>query len=256
MPPTKRLTKKAAPSQRPSKRVAAPPPLPDDDEYDPPAADEEPERRSPAMKPANGDGKEPLIKGGWTEGQRQNESTSTYAKSWRPEEKLTAIKFLEAGPYASFRRHWVDGVNDSGQKTTKPYVCPRTFDKECPLCEIGQRVQSVNAFNIAIIGDDGNTLHRSWEVGVRVFNVLKGYSNDPKVMPLTRHFFLANKTGQKTSTQYNVVPVRASSLEEDYDIPIPDQSEFDRIEIYTADLITIEPIKVLRELARELSAEY
>jgi hypothetical protein len=253
MPPTKRLSKKvASATTRPSKRVAAPPPPDDDDDDD--AADEEPAPRPSMKAPSkNGDAK---IRGGWTEGQRQNDANSSFAKSWRPEERLTAIKFLEDAPYASFRRHWVDGVNDQGQKTTRAYTCPRSFDDTCPLCEIGHRTQSVNAFNIAVIGDDGQVLHRAWEVGVRVFNVLKSYSNDPKVMPLSRHFFLANKTGQKTNTQYNVSPIRAASLEEDYDIPAPDPADFARIELYDSSIVTVEPIKVLRELARELATDY
>ena len=61
--------------------------------------------------------------------------------------------------------------------------------------------------------------------------------------------------GRKTSTVYNISPVRASSLEEDYDIPIPDASEFERIELYKPDIIKVEPISKLRELAQELNAE-
>jgi hypothetical protein len=247
MPPTKKLARKrpAAPST-PSKRVAAAPANGHDDE-------DEDERPAPSMKSAAGAGDR--LGGGWTEGQRQNESTSSFAKSFRPEEKMQAIKFLQDAPYVSYRRHWIDSVNDQGQRTTRAYTCPQSFKKpeSCPLCEVGDKAQAVNSFNIALIGDDGQVLLRSWDVGVRVFNVLKGYGNDPKIAPLTKLYYLVSKTGQKTSTQYNVAPVRAASLEEDYDIPVPSQDEFDRLELYTPDIVQVEPPRKLRELAAELS---
>jgi hypothetical protein len=260
MPPTKRLARKRPASdssspttKRVSKRVASPPgglqgPDPRED-----PEEEDDERPAPSMKSANGAGGR--LRGGWTEGQRQNEATSSFAKSFRPEEKMQAIKFLQDSPYVSYRRHWIDSMNEQGQRTTRAYTCPLSLDppEPCPLCEVGDRAQAVNSFNIALIGDDGQVLLRSWDVGVRLFNVLKGYSNDPKVAPLSKLYYLVSKTGQKTSTQYNVVPVRAASLEEDYDIPVPDDDEFARLERYDADVVQIEPPKKLRELAAELA---
>jgi len=247
MPPTKKLARKRPATTPASKKVAAAPPATDEDDR------EEEEPTAPAMKSTANGG--PKLRGGWTEGQRQNEATSSFAKSFRPEEKMQAVRFLEDAPYVSYRRHWIDSVNDGGQKTTRAYTCPLSLDppQPCPLCEVGDKAQAVNSFNIALIGDDGQVLVRSWDVGVRVFNVLKGYSNDPKVAPLSKLYYLVSKTGQKTSTQYNVVPVRAASLEEDYDVPVPEQSEFDRLERYTADVVQIEPLRKLRELAQELT---
>ena len=195
--PTKRLARK---------RPAEPRPQPDVNDVVKAAAeaeDDEDERPTPTMKSA--EAHEAKIRGGWTESQKQHESTASYAKSFRPEEKTQVIKFLEDSPYASYRRHWIDGVNDSGQKTTRPFVCPMSFDDPCPLCEVGDKPQAVTSFNIALCGDDGQVLLRSWDMGVRLFNVIKGYSNDPKIGPLTRNFYLVIKTGQGTSTQYNVV---------------------------------------------------
>jgi hypothetical protein len=246
MPPTKKLARKRpATPATPSKRVAKAPTNGHDDEEDERVEQEETAAEKKAAK----------LRGGWTEGQRQNESTSSFAKSFRPEEKMTAIRFLQDAPYVSYRRHWIDSVNEQGQKTTRAYVCPQSFEDPCPLCEVGDKAQAVNSFNIAIIGDDGQVLLRSWDVGVRVFNVLKGYSSDPKVAPLSKLYYLVSKTGQKTSTQYNVVPVRAASLEEDYDVPVPPQEEFDRLEPYTPDIIQVEPVRKLRELAQELTAD-
>jgi hypothetical protein len=255
MPPTKKLARKrpaTEPSKRPSKRVAAAT-TNGHDEPDEEPEDDEAETSTPAMKSAASD----MLGGGWTEGQRQNEASSSYAKSFRPEQKMQAIKFLQDAPYVSFRRHWIDSMNDQGQRTTRAYVCLASLKKpqSCPLCEVGDKAQAVNCFNIALIGDDGQVLLRSWDVGVRLYNVLKGYSNDPKTAPLSKLYYLVSKTGEKTATQYNVAPVRAASLEEDYDVMVPDQSEFDRLELYTPEVVEILPVRKLRELAQELATD-
>jgi hypothetical protein len=127
--------------------------------------------------------------------------------------------------------------------------------EECPLCEVGDKAQAVSAFNVALIGDDGQVILRSWDVGARLFGVLKGYANDPKIGPLTKNFFIVSKTGTRNNVQYNVAPVRPSSLEEDYDIPVPDQSEFDALTPYDGSIIDITPTRKLKEFAQELMTE-
>lgn len=199
------------------------------------------------------------IRGGRTEAQRQAEATSTFAKVYRPSSTGTdVIKFLEDTPYACYRRHWVPATTAEGKPTSRPYVCHATGGKECAICDVGDRASGVYSYNVAICGDDGQVLHRTWDMGIRVFKVVDGYSTDPKVAPLTRNFFLVKKSGEGTSTSYQVSPVRASALVEDYDTPVPDQSEIDRLknDLYTSDIIQIETPKRMREIARELAAEY
>lgn len=195
------------------------------------------------------------IRGGWTEGQKQMDSTSSFAQTLKLEEKSVVIKFLDDTPYANFRRHWVERSTKEG-KTIRAYTCLQTVNKECPLCEVGDRAQAVAAFNVAVVGDDGQVLLKSWDCGPRLFNVLKAYANDPKIGPLTRGFFVVSKTGKRGTTQHNVSPVRPASLEEDYDIAPPQQSEFDALEKYTPSIVEIPQSKTLRELAEEIADEY
>lgn len=210
----------------------------------------------------NGDTPKPRMSGagkirrGNTEAQKQMESTSTYAQTFRPDEKSQVIKFLEKDNYAAYRRHWIESRNDSGQTVNRPYVCPLSFDEPCPLCEVGDRPQAVSSYNVALCGDDGQVLLRSWDVGARLYNVIKAYGNDPKVGPLNKNFFLVTKTGQKQNVQYNVAPVRPSSLQEDYDTPVPSEEALAALKLYDADVIELTPIKKLRELAAELTADY
>lgn len=240
------------PTKRPARRVVARSrDLDERDIDDDEGNGDEPVRPAKRVKRAGAKG----IRGGWTEAQRVSESTSSFASSLRLEEKSMVIKFLEDEPYASFRRHWVERTTKEG-KTNRPYTCPVTFDEDCPLCEVGDRPQAVAAFNVALIGDDGQVLLKSWDVGPRLKDQLKGYANDPKVAPLTRGFFLVSKTGRGSTTAHNVNPIKASSLEEDYDIEPPLQADLDRLTLYTPEIIEVPKMKELRELAEEIADEY
>jgi len=255
MPPTKRIARTPAPTKRVSRPTTpAAQAEPDDDDFpQAPDTDDDAPLEQPAAR--NGNGTKPRLKRGWTGGQQVMESTSDYAQAFRPDETSQVIKFLEDSPYASFRRHWIEGTNDSGQRTVRAYTCPLSFNEACPLCEAGDRPQAVSCFNVALVSEDGQVILKSWEVGARLFNVLKGYANDPKISPLSRHFFLVSKTGKKSNTQYNVSPVRKTSLSEDYDVTPPEDDDLARLTLYTEDIVKVEPIRRLRELAQELVAD-
>jgi hypothetical protein len=256
--PSKRLARR--PAGTVSKRLAAAPPATDeeDDEIPPaPTLDDDDEGDDVAT---NGDAdiiaKRKKMEGSMTAAQRTMDSTSSFAKAFQPSETLQAIKFLQDKPYATFRRHWIEGTNrESGQRSVRAYTCPLSFDDPCPLCEAGDKPQAVAAFNVAVLDENGGVIRYSWEVGARLFGVIKSFSNDPKVAPLSRHYFLVNKTGKRQNVQYNCNPVRATALTEDYQIPVPDQAELDRLELYDVSIIPIEKRSTLRELASSLSDE-
>ena len=236
------------PAKRPVKRITPPPRVPDEDEEASSNGDEE--TPTPPKMQA---GSARRLRPGWSAGQETMDSTSTYAQSYRPGENIEVIKFLDDHPYASFRRHWIEGVNNEGARIVRAWTCGLSFGDECPLCEVGDKPQAVSSFNIAICGDDGEVTRKSWDVGARLFNVLKSYANDTKIAPLTKGFFLVNKSGKKGSTQYNVTPVKPSALEEDYDVPVPKKEALDALDRYDIDIVEVPPLKKLRELAAEIS---
>ena len=235
--PKKRAVRPVAPTQQ------------DDDE-------EATEQQSSRRKGASGIKPSEFLRGGFTGAQETMDSTSSFAQAFKPEEKAMVIKFLDDEPYVSYRRHWVDRVGADRQKITRSYTCLRSFKKECPLCEAGDRAQAVAAFNIAIVGDDGVVSLKSWDVGPKIFNILKGYANDPKIAPLTRGYFLVSRTGKKGSVNHQVIPVKPSALEEDYDIPAPSKSDLDALEKYDADIIDVPAMKTMQEIAAEIADEY
>lgn len=213
----------------------------------------------PPPPSTNGDEEEALdnegIQEGWSAGQATMDSTSQWASAFKPEEKSQVVKFLQDKPYASIRRHWVERTTPEG-KSLRAWTCLKSVKKDCPLCEIGDKAQAVSCFNIAIVGDAGQVERKSWDVGARLFNVLKAYANDPKIAPITRGFFLVSKTGKRGTVQYNVTPVKATSLEEDYDVQVPSDFTLSGLELYTKDIIDIPLPSKMRELAAEMVDDY
>lgn len=255
MPPTPTPSKRAATQPAPAKRIVRRPVVPgglvsdNGDDGD----DDQPVQSAPKMRQAAA--QRSKIKGGWGESQKQMDSTSTFAQTYRPDEKTQIIKFLEDVPYAAFRRHWIERTTPEG-KVNRPWTCLLSFDDPCPLCEIGDRPQAVSCFNIAICDENGSVTRKSWDVGARLYNVLQAYARDPKIAPLTKGFFLVSRTGKKGSTQYNVVPVKATALEEDYDTPVPSTEALQALDLYTVDIVEVPTAKTLRDLAAELVDDY
>lgn len=219
-------------------------------------ADDRGDTETPAQSRGPSEGGGEKLSGGWGAAQATIDSTSSFAQSFRPEEKSQIIKFLDDIPYVAYRRHWIERSSPQGGKVNRPYTCLQSVKKECPLCKAGDKAQAVSAFNILVLDTEGTMTLKSWDVGGRLFNVLKSYSNDPKIAPLSRGFFLVSKTGNKSTTQYNVSPIRASALEEDYDVPVPSPEVVAAHERYTPEIIEIPPVKTLRDLADELTDEY
>lgn len=213
-------------------------------------------------RPADAEGDEevdaPQFRGGWTAGKQQAEATSDYAQAFKPEASIQIIKFLEDAPYVNFRRHWIERNGATGL-VNRPYVCPQTVGKPCPICALGEKPQAVSSFNVALIGDDGVPMLKTWDLGVKLFNVLAAFHDDPKIGPLTRGYFAVSRSssgsgGKKGgSTQTNVIPVKPSSLQEDYSVIPPNPAELTAIGLYDPSVVRLPKRGELEEIAEELA---
>jgi hypothetical protein len=201
------------------------------------------------------------MRGGWTAGRQQAQATSDYAQSFKPEAKSQIVRFLDDAPYVNFQRHWIERQGANGL-VNRPYVCPGTVGRPCPICSLGDKPQAVSSFNIALIGDDGVPMLMTWDLGVKLFNVLGGFHDDPKIGPLTRGYFAVSKSSAGSgsrkggTTQTNVIPVKPTSLAEEWGVQAPSQAELDAIGRYTADVVKLPKKGELEEIAEELASEY
>ena len=242
----------------------------DAEDLDPPATktrrarvtdeDGEEEKRLPRKAAASTNGtKRRTIKRGWQAGQKtidNNRGPTTYAKAYQDNPTTQVLKFLEDEPYASYARHWVARVDAEGNKKNRPYVCLGTFDEACPLCDVlGDKPQSVNSFNIAVLDEDGEDVtHYTWDVGPRLFDTLKSFREDPKIKTLTKGFWGSRRSGKGFQTMHHVTPIRsAATLLEDYEMEAPPTSVYAEIELYEADIISVPTYEELEEIAEELA---
>lgn len=223
----------------PAAMLGSSPVLPEADP--PPVAEEDTGTLSPVL-------------GGWSQGQREQDATSSYAQALKPDSQMQYIKFLDNAPYANFRRHWVERTGENGTYK-RPYVCLQTVGKNCPLCGIGEKPQAVSAFNVALIGDEGQIDLKSWDVGGKLFATLKGYNDDPRMGPLTKGYFAVNKTktGRGGGTSVNASPVSRSAAADDYGLQVPTDEQLAALPRYDADIIDLPRASDLQEIADEMA---
>jgi hypothetical protein len=196
------------------------------------------------------------LRRGWSAGEQTQQSTSSFAQSFKVTEQGQVVKFLEDEPYVNYTRHWLERQTPTG-RAPRSYTCLKSFNKRCPLCEdASDRPQAVSAFNIAVIGDDGVPVLKSWDCGPKLFGILKGYANDTKVAPLSKGYFMVSRTGKRGTVNHQVVPIKPRALEEDYDIVPPTQAELDKLGKYDEEIVPMPKTKDLEAIAVEIADEY
>ena len=179
------------------------------------------------------------------------QANSSGIQNVKLQEESQIVVFLEDEPYASFGRHWVES-GSRGERRTNAYICAFSHGDACPLCDEGNRPQSVSAFNVGLIGDDGEVVLRSLDVGPRMYGVLKSYATDAKIGPLTKGYYAMSKRGVGKNTTHSVIPLSGAVLEADYDVEEPSGSVLEGLGLYTADDISITPQSELRKAAESL----
>lgn len=243
------MTDQPATMRRPRPRPQAEEaPTSDDLPVNPPVEDDEDEDSTASVDLSG-------LSGGWSNAQRQQDATSTYAQALKPDKEMQFVKFLDNVPYANYRRHWVERSGERGPYK-RPYVCLQTVGKRCPLCDIGERPQAVSAFNVALLDDDGQVTLKSWDLAGKVFGAVKTYANDPRIGPLTKGYFGVNmSTNGKGNNQTNVTPIGPSAARDDYNLPIPTQEQLDALVKYDVNIIDIPKTSALEEIADEMAAD-
>lgn len=213
--------------------------------------DEEDDRPRARRGQRDGGRGKPAFKRGWGEGRKVLDANSSFAQTFKPGPDTQIVKFLEDEPYASYGRHWVERRTREGT-SNRPYTCLESIDKECPLCEINERVQPISAFNVAVVDDDGDVALKSWDAGPQIFRELEKYANDPKFSPLSKGYFAVFKpTGKNTKVSINPIP-SDRSLEEDYDSTAPHPDDLDDLKLYTENDVEIPSVRDVREVAEEI----
>lgn len=213
-------------------RAQAAPKAKDDDDED------EPEER-PKLS----------IQRGWGAAERVASESNGFATKFKLSEEAKIVKFLEDGPYASFRQHWIDR-SGPGQRS---YTCIADDPRGCPLCDAGHRASARYAFNVAVLAEDMEPVVNSFEVGARVFSQLKNYHNDKRTGPLSKNYWAINKSGRGSTAATNTNMIRERDLPEDWGLdPLTeDQIKVLTKKMYGPEIVQINSYRDLEKVAEE-----
>lgn len=222
----------------------------DSDELDAPptptaAGTDERERNSPAVIAAAGR----VIQRGWGAADKAIAKDSPFAQRLKLDASPVLIKFDEDEPYASYHQHWIER---SGQKS---FTCIQSIDPMgCPLCDAGNRPSARFSFNVILLLKGESPVRRSFDVGPRVFDQLKGYHTNPAQGPLGKHYWAASMTGKKASSATSLMLVKERDIAEDWDgyVALTDEVLLSmKSTAYTEKIIGLTPRKVMQGVAAE-----
>lgn len=243
---------------------------PDEEEEE---AEERPVRRRATAKPARRraveeepdedyddepDDDDEAVSAGWAGYREKKAKSGSFGEYFRLEDgDQFLIKFLESAPFASYRQHWIEGLQSTKRKS---FVCVET---DCALCDAGDDPGFRIAFNVLVLADVKGPLQKplvkAWEVGPALAEQIEGKAKDKRYGPIDRPdvYFCVGRTGKKSKTRYSLDPVKARDLEEDWEMTPLSEDELGKYEgkMYDRKVIRVPKRQLLKQIAAELQDE-
>lgn len=143
-----------------------------------------------------------------------------YTKAMALTEDWVLIKFLEDGPFDSFKQHWFEDAKVKGWRCLN--VDGQT---PCPLCEeLGDRARAASSyFNVAAFLDGATPTLQVLRAPKSLTELIKDLHGDRRFKGLTDPRLYATvqkKEPEKKGSppKFHIQPVRASELDEDWGI--------------------------------------
>lgn len=206
------------------------------------------------------------VASGWGAYERTRAASSDFETKFKPSGELQVVALLEEGPFHSFARHWVEL-----KEGKRAFICPASVqyidengqpvedDAECPLCDVGHKVNSPKAYlNVAILGQ-GKPQLAVWEIGPKVSEQLQMIDKSiGRRTSLTEIYILATASGSGLNTKYALEPLFEDDLldlAEEEDLPLKPLTakQRDSFELYDDTLYPVPTLKELNQVADEIA---
>lgn len=135
----------------------------------------------------------------------------------------TLIKILDEEPFDVYFQHWVD-EGDARGKTRHSFMCRDDADffedTDCPLCAVGVNTDTKALFNVLDLSNPNKPEVKVWVTSVTIADILQRMAESDRTSPLNREdlYFEVIVTKKKNKTSYEINPVKARDLAEDFDI--------------------------------------
>lgn len=184
------------------------------------------------------------ITSGW---QTEERSGGEYPDDFKYSETRTLVRFIDDAPVVNYKEHWINEITE-GRRT---FVC---LGSNCPLClDVVHKPVSKHKFNVINLGVKP-FLHQVMTVSsVRFYETLQQHASG-SFGPLSAGYWTLSRTGVKQNTSYQMIPVKARDLQEDFGVNEADVQAFAKtITPYSSErLISRSSLKDLQELANKL----
>lgn len=189
------------------------------------------------------------IQSGWEAALRSASTPASggdYVKDFRFTEESQLVKFLDSEPIAVYSQHWIE------RPGKRSWVCTGKVD--CPLCGIGDKPARKVSFSIVNLSHPDGPTVEILTVSAKTMQILNRYHQDRSTGPLDRLFYSMSKTGSGPKTVFNILPVKARDLEEDWGLdPAETEAVIGGFEPLTNKVISFSTKETLEEIAREIN---
>lgn len=269
-PPRKSTRKKSSAKPRRSRRDEDdeddddPEDVEDEDDDDEDEEEERPRKKKSSSKSSKSSTKKSTSKssskkkqpiaGGWGEFRKSKAASSQFPDWFKPGEEEAVVKFLDDGPFATYRMHWFDEL-PKGER--KGWICLDEIEGECPACGIGDSPQLKALFNVLVFDLDSE----EWEnkvisAGVRLGNQLESV-HEGRQGPLSKAYWALSATGTAGAYAPNVTRVKERDLEEDWEVEPLEEDDIEdmREKAYDSSILDIPSMKEMKRIVRQLDDE-
>jgi hypothetical protein len=175
-----------------------------------------------------------------------------YPTDFRFSEQTQLVRFLEDEPFDIYAQHWIE------REGKKSFTCLQTprIDQSCPLCDVvGDQPRNKFAFNVISLNEDyfAKPAVQILTAPPSLARQLMHLHNDPKMGPLTRHYWAISRQGSGPKTQYTINRVKVTDLAEEWDLdPEVIESSIKGLSLYDNSVTSLTPREELLTIAREL----
>jgi len=186
---------------------------------------------------------------GWDNADSITTPSASFPMEFKHSDKPQLIKMLDAnGPFAIYKMHFL--TNKPGKKS---YVCLKPTGQDCPLCTLlNHKPEDKRSFTIVNFSADGGPQRQILTATPPLYRTLLN-ANSSKHGPLNKDFWELSRTGERASTTYHLMPVKARDLDDEYGTSQKDAEALiaDTV-VYTPEVIRETPYAELQEIAEAL----
>jgi hypothetical protein len=185
---------------------------------------------------------------------KQTERDNSLPIDYKWEENAQLVFFPEDEPFFAFNQHWIER---EGKKSFTCVASPSFEDdaQDCPLCTVlGDNPRFRAVFNVVPLSVEQPTMQILYS-GVQFYRQIDAINQDPRLGPLTKHFWSLSRKGKGLQTEFFINRVKATDLVEDWGIdPTKVAQQVSGLKPFDKSFLQVPTIEELKEVAKSAAS--